>query len=180
MGLRKADIAFFNDMVGQAAIGLGVSTDDATAVGKALNGLFNIECAPPAQLTPQQDPMSQGFCLDKGCDVGDKNLCAENTVAPAVDGRPNKEVPQPKSKVPDMAVPSAGGGGGEPTSGSGGADPSKPSQRTGGAPPPPPPSGGGDPRGGAGGSIFGGGSGIQRIVKCIPRVGAPGFRGSEL
>ena len=159
MGLRKADIGYFNDMVGQAAIGLGVSTDDATAIGKSLNGLFNIECAKPAQLTPKEDPKPQGFCLDKSCDVGSKDDCPPDTVAPAVDDRKNNEVSFMKSKLDDgsddgRGIIRAGSG-----SGSGRSRDDGQQRNTSG--------GGGSHR------VFGGG--VQRVVKCVPRSSSRNF-----
>ncbi|KAJ3268707.1 DNA polymerase epsilon catalytic subunit, partial [Terramyces sp. JEL0728] len=61
MNINKPTLDFFIDQVGQAAISLGVTKDDATAVGGALNALFNTQCAKPTQLTPQSQPLPQGF-----------------------------------------------------------------------------------------------------------------------
>jgi hypothetical protein len=149
MGLRKADIGYFNDMVGQAAIGLGVSEEDATAIGKSLNGLFNIQCAKPAQLTPKEDPKPQGFCLDKNCDVGSKDECPPDTVAPAVDDRKNNEVPFMISKLDN----GSDDGRGIIRAGSGSGTGRSSSNSSGG--------GSGSHR------VFGGG--VQRVVKCVPR-----------
>lgn len=86
MNLRKSDISFFNDMVGQAAVGLGVTAEDAAAVGKSLEGLFNIACAAPAPLSPKLSPAPQGFCLAPGCTVDPKPQCPPGVDANAIGG----------------------------------------------------------------------------------------------
>ncbi|KAJ3275084.1 hypothetical protein HDV01_001223 [Terramyces sp. JEL0728] len=76
MNLNKATMDFFIDQVGQAAISFGVTTDDATKVGQALQTLFNNQCAPLAKLTPQTAPAEQGFCLGDGCqNLNDRTAC---------------------------------------------------------------------------------------------------------
>ncbi|KAJ3341905.1 hypothetical protein HDU91_000606, partial [Kappamyces sp. JEL0680] len=74
MNLNKAQISFFNDMVGQAALGFGVTQEDAQAVGSALEGLFNIECGKPKALLPKLQPAQQGFCFGENCS-GSINDC---------------------------------------------------------------------------------------------------------
>ncbi|KAJ3258578.1 hypothetical protein HK103_003538 [Boothiomyces macroporosus] len=76
MNLNKATMDFFIDQVGQAAISFGVTADDATKVGQALQTLFNNQCAPLAKLTPQTAPTEQGFCLGDGCqNLKDQTAC---------------------------------------------------------------------------------------------------------
>ena len=75
MGLNKAKISFFNDMVGQAALGFGVSKEDVKSIGDLLESTFNIQCGLPTKLTPSLDPQSQGFCFGKGCKVGKDRVC---------------------------------------------------------------------------------------------------------
>ncbi|KAJ3314043.1 hypothetical protein HDV04_001074 [Boothiomyces sp. JEL0838] len=69
MNINKPTLDFFIDQVGQAAVSLGVTPEDATAVGKALNSLFNTQCAKPTKLTPQSTELPQGFCFGEGCPV---------------------------------------------------------------------------------------------------------------
>ncbi|KAJ3351317.1 hypothetical protein HDU91_006132, partial [Kappamyces sp. JEL0680] len=80
MNLNKAQISFFNDMVGQAALGFGVATADAQAVGTALEGLFNIQCGKPAKLVPNLSEQPQGFCLGAGCQVSNAETCGSTSI----------------------------------------------------------------------------------------------------
>lgn len=69
MNLTQQQIGFFNSQVGLAAVSLGVSTADATAVGTILNSVFNVRCALPISPFGNTSIVAglQYMCVDKSC-----------------------------------------------------------------------------------------------------------------
>ena len=73
MKLNKNQISYFNTQVGKAAMSLGVTAEDASAVGKTLEATFNVQCAAPIQLGGLDGP--QGLCATSECDVASPKVC---------------------------------------------------------------------------------------------------------
>lgn len=66
MSLDPNELGYFISQVGAAAVCLGVSTADATAVGGVLEGYFGYRCSPPrviGNLGPQLD----SICENAAC-----------------------------------------------------------------------------------------------------------------
>ena len=107
MNLRKVDIDFFNDQVGQAAVSFGVTVEDATIVGNALDGLFNQKCSAPVKLVPSAaDVGFQSMCPGDGCRDGDLTQCPPDfnaqsapQTAPHGQGKPAAQVYNKGNKV---------------------------------------------------------------------------------
>jgi hypothetical protein len=91
MGLNREMITFFNDMVGQAAEGLGVSKDDAKVIVGLLESTFNLQCAKPTKLTTCLNPQPQGICSSKDCHLGKDKKCVKKIgkAKKVVDPNPN-------------------------------------------------------------------------------------------
>lgn len=77
MNLNPAEMGYFITQVGLAAASFGVTQEDATAVGTALNTLFNYRCSPPTVVIPAQGAQLQAICIDSSCPVATANpTCA--------------------------------------------------------------------------------------------------------
>ena len=67
MNLDENEMGYFIQEVGSAATSFGVTTEDATAVGMALNSAFNMRCLPAAALAPGAPNASQSICVAPSC-----------------------------------------------------------------------------------------------------------------
>jgi hypothetical protein len=76
MDLNVYQMTYFIEQVGMSALSFGVTMDDVTAVGKALNSAFNIRCAPPTTIIPAQGPQLQSICIDGDCPLSPNATCA--------------------------------------------------------------------------------------------------------
>lgn len=65
MDLNHYEVSYFIQQVGLAASSFGVSKDDVTAVGTALDKLFNYKCLPPATAIKEQGPQLQSICVEE-------------------------------------------------------------------------------------------------------------------
>lgn len=65
MDLDHHEVSYFIQQVGLAASSFGVSKDDVTAVGGALDKLFNYKCLPPATAIKAQGPQLQSICAEE-------------------------------------------------------------------------------------------------------------------
>lgn len=76
MDLNPYEMAYFIEQVAMAAASFGVAEDDLTAVGTALNSLFNVRCAPPTTVIPAQGAQLQSICIDGSCPLSPNDTCA--------------------------------------------------------------------------------------------------------
>ena len=77
MALNSSQVGYFIQQVGLAATSFGVTTDDVTAVGKALTSLFDVKCAAATTIIPAQGPQLQSICITSDC------MQAANATCPA-------------------------------------------------------------------------------------------------
>jgi hypothetical protein len=75
MGLGEKQIDYFIAQVGAAALGFGVSVEDATAVGGVLKKTFNVQCSAPIKLGGLDG--SQGMCVAKDCPSAEPRVCPD-------------------------------------------------------------------------------------------------------
>ncbi|KAG9962681.1 hypothetical protein KCU61_g4363, partial [Aureobasidium melanogenum] len=76
MDLSAAEVGYFIEQVALAASSFGVSQDDIATVGKALNSIFNVRCAPPTTVIPAQGAQLQSICQDETCPLAPEPTCA--------------------------------------------------------------------------------------------------------
>lgn len=76
MDLSAAEVGYFIEQVALAATSFGVSSDDVATVGKALNSIFNVRCAPPTTVIPAQGAQLQSICEDDTCPLAPMATCA--------------------------------------------------------------------------------------------------------
>ncbi|KAH0349208.1 hypothetical protein KCU81_g2975, partial [Aureobasidium melanogenum] len=76
MDLSAAEVGYFIEQVALAAASFGVSQDDIATVGKALNSIFNVRCAPPTTVIPAQGAQLQSICQDETCPLAPMPTCA--------------------------------------------------------------------------------------------------------
>merc|ERR1712093_354525 len=76
MDLSAAEVGYFIEQVALAASSFGVSQDDIATVGKALNTIFNVRCAPPTTVIPAQGAQLQSICQDETCPLAPEPTCA--------------------------------------------------------------------------------------------------------
>lgn len=76
MDLSYAEVGYFIQQVALAAASFGVSQDDIATVGKALNTIFNVRCAPPTTVIPAQGAQLQSICEDETCPLAPMPTCA--------------------------------------------------------------------------------------------------------
>ena len=76
MALDEYQLGYFITQVGLAAASFGVATDDVTAVGKALAGLFALRCAPPTVVIPSQGAQLQSICIADSCPLSPNSTCS--------------------------------------------------------------------------------------------------------
>jgi len=76
MDLSHDEVSYFIQEVGLAATSLGVTTEDATAVGKQLDMVFNYKCAANATVIPAQGPQQQSICIADDCPTAPNATCS--------------------------------------------------------------------------------------------------------
>ncbi len=76
MHLNPYEMGYFIQQVGLAAASFGVTTEDVTAVGMALNKLFNYRCSPPTVVVPEQGERLQAMCIAPSCPLAENNTCS--------------------------------------------------------------------------------------------------------
>jgi len=76
MALDGYQVGYFITQVALSAASFGVATDDITAVGKALAGLFGVRCAPPTVVVPSQGAQLQSICIDQSCPLSPNATCS--------------------------------------------------------------------------------------------------------
>jgi len=67
MALDQYQVGYFITQVGLAAASFGVTTEDVTAVGMALAGIFDVKCGPPTTVVPSQGAQLQSICIESTC-----------------------------------------------------------------------------------------------------------------
>lgn len=77
MDLDVNEVGYFIQQVGLAAESFGVTADDATAVGTALNSLFGYRCAPNTTAIAAQGPQMQSICIADDCPIAKDAVCDE-------------------------------------------------------------------------------------------------------
>ncbi|KAI9653890.1 MAG: hypothetical protein M1829_001116 [Trizodia sp. TS-e1964] len=86
MKLDPYQMEYFITQVGLAAVSFGVTVDDITIVGKALQGAFSFKCAPAVELIKGQGAQLPSMCTDDTCPLAPMANCAaypNNGVSPA-------------------------------------------------------------------------------------------------
>jgi len=76
MALDYAQNTYFIQQVALAAESFGVAMSDIQAVGKSLNGAFNVRCGPNATVIPSQGPAEQSICITSDCPVAANASCS--------------------------------------------------------------------------------------------------------
>jgi hypothetical protein len=85
MDLSAAEVGYFIEQVAMSAASFGVAQDDLTIVRKAINGLFNVGCAPPTAIIPSLPAELQSICTDDTCALSPNATCSsyDATMEPA-------------------------------------------------------------------------------------------------
>jgi hypothetical protein len=85
MDLNAHELGYFITQVGTAAASFGVTNDDVTAVGMALNNAFGYRCAPAAAIPSSAPADLQAICIASDCPQSPMATCAAyaNVTAPA-------------------------------------------------------------------------------------------------
>jgi len=89
MDLSYAEVTYFNEQVGLAAMSFGVTKEDATAVGNELMAAFGYSCSPPAVIIPYQPSELQAICIDSTCPVAPVNATCSSYAAAMEPGMSN-------------------------------------------------------------------------------------------
>nr|POE56541.1 hypothetical protein CFP56_33513 [Quercus suber] len=76
MDLDANEVGFFVEQVGLSAASFGVTNDDVTAVGAALNKFFGSKCSPQAQIVPSAVAEYQAICIADDCPLSPNATCA--------------------------------------------------------------------------------------------------------
>lgn len=76
MALDANEVGYFIQQVGLSAASFGVTEDDVTAVGTALNSTFGARCAPPAMVIPDTEAEPQSICIAEDCPLAANSTCA--------------------------------------------------------------------------------------------------------
>lgn len=86
MDLSPAEVGYFIQQVALSAASFGVAESDIAVVGKALNSLFNVRCAPPTVVIPTQPARLQSICIQESCPLAPNDTCSAYPAAvkPAV------------------------------------------------------------------------------------------------
>lgn len=112
MDLTNAEMTYFINQVGMAAASFGVADEDVKAVGESLNSIFNVRCAPPAEVIKGQGKKLQSICInEETCPLAEDAVC--DKYEEAVE-------PKPAGNSTMTNGPTSTGGSG---SGSGGSEP---------------------------------------------------------
>ncbi|KAF2430005.1 hypothetical protein EJ08DRAFT_697798 [Tothia fuscella] len=85
MGLSHAEVTYFITQVGLSAASFGVTTEDVTAVGTALNEAFGYICSPPASIPASEPKEPQAICQADDCPLAANAQCSayDKVVEPA-------------------------------------------------------------------------------------------------
>jgi hypothetical protein len=75
MDLDSSKMGYFIQQVALAAASFGVATDDITAVGTALDGLFNVRCGPATEVIPGTGAQLQSICVAEDCQLSPDATC---------------------------------------------------------------------------------------------------------
>lgn len=76
MNLNHAENNYFIQQVGLAAASFGVAEEDIAVVAEALNTLFNVRCAPPTTVIPDQGEQLHSICTDEEtCPLAENAMC---------------------------------------------------------------------------------------------------------
>src|SRR5205085_5964901 len=81
MNISKPQMDYFITQVGLAALSFGVSKDDVTIVGTALNSTFGRRCSPPVAVIPDQGSHLEAICINPNCVLATSAVCAQYQVA---------------------------------------------------------------------------------------------------
>ena len=76
MDLNPNELNYFITQVGLSAASFGVTTDDVTAVGMALNSLFGFKCSAATTVIPNTPPETQAICQDDSCPLAANANCS--------------------------------------------------------------------------------------------------------
>jgi hypothetical protein len=108
MDLDSAQVGYFIQQVGLAAESFGVATSDITAVATALEGYFDVRCAPPTTIIPVEGPQLQSICIAEDCPLAPNSTCS--SYQPAVlPGVANSTLADGLGNVSSTATASAAG-----------------------------------------------------------------------
>ncbi|KAK0388978.1 hypothetical protein NLU13_2555 [Sarocladium strictum] len=75
MNLNDAEMTYFITQVGMSAASFGVAEADVTAVGESLGKIFNVRCAPAAEVIKAQGPQLQSICIADDCPLAENAVC---------------------------------------------------------------------------------------------------------
>jgi hypothetical protein len=106
MNLNFAENTYFITQVGLAAASFGVAEEDIAAVAEALSTLFNVRCAPPTAVIPDQGEQLHSICIDEEtCPL------AENATCELYEKEDDEECPPTSTPAPtESAIPPPPGG----------------------------------------------------------------------
>jgi hypothetical protein len=82
MNLDPNQLGYFVQQVALAAASFGVAKEDIEAVGKALNQLFGLRCAPPVEVIKSQGPQLQAICVQQSCPLAADAVCNQYEAPP--------------------------------------------------------------------------------------------------
>ena len=71
MNLNYTDLAYFIDQLSLATVHYGFSKEDAMTLSNNLNSQYNVACAPPITLNPQQGPELLSLCQASNCPLAE-------------------------------------------------------------------------------------------------------------
>lgn len=78
MNLTFAENTYFITQVGLAAASFGVAEEDIAIVAGALNSLFNVRCAPPTTVIPDDGDQLHSICIDEEtCPLAENATCVD-------------------------------------------------------------------------------------------------------
>lgn len=86
MNISKPQMDYFITQVGLAALSFGVSKDDVTIVGNALNSTFGRRCSPPVAVIVEQGEHLEAICINPNCVLATSAVCAQYQVAATATG----------------------------------------------------------------------------------------------
>jgi len=92
MYLTHAQNTYFINQVALAAQSFGVASSDISAVGTALNGLFNVRCGPNTSVPSTASAQPQSICITNDCPLAANSSCAAYSQAAAAGVGPNSTV----------------------------------------------------------------------------------------
>ncbi|SMR45713.1 unnamed protein product [Zymoseptoria tritici ST99CH_3D1] len=77
MALDEKQIGWFINNVGLSAASFGVTEEDVTTVGKALESTFGMRCSPPAKGPQSKAPELQAICIEPTCPLSTQPVCGQ-------------------------------------------------------------------------------------------------------